>query len=148
MDLHPSPTLRDLARLLAAWLVVILLVQGFAAAQGVVQGPRHRHLPASTVAASSVRTVVALALSHPELHSHHDEWQRHVHLDVDASSVTVPDDRQEAGTIAAVALAALVGLPAQSFALPIAASLHVLQAARRWVGTSAWEALPERPPRR
>lgn len=38
----------DLARVLACWLAVILLVQGLAALQTLVRGPAHRHLALST----------------------------------------------------------------------------------------------------
>lgn len=37
----------DLARVLAAWLMVILLVQGLAALQTLVRGPAHRHVVAA-----------------------------------------------------------------------------------------------------
>jgi len=42
---HSSSTTRALARLLAGWLIAIVLVQGFAAGQFLVLGPLHRHQP-------------------------------------------------------------------------------------------------------
>jgi len=54
-------TARDLASLLAAWLVVVLLVQGLAATLSLVHGPAHRHAAA---------VAERLGASHAHAHSH------------------------------------------------------------------------------
>jgi hypothetical protein len=127
---HPHSTAADLLRLLAGWLVVILLVQGFAAAQALGLGPLHRHDPGRS------GTVVA---------HQHDGAERHHHVLADASV------RSAAGEadldLDAFALAAALALLA--FATLRTSSeqrLHVRRPARTWAWRVFVPALPTRPP--
>ncbi len=132
-------TLGDLLRLVAVWLAVVLLLQGFAAMHARVAGPAHLHRgPAST----------ALLV-----HRHqHDEAQRHHHAASDASvlpaaDVAALDDALDA---AAEALAAAFVLLAFALALTRAGAT----AARVWRPATGWPALSTavdpllKPPRR
>ncbi len=146
-----SSTIRDLARLLASWMVLILLVQATAAAVGTVQGPRHHHAAAKgTVPARPVAQhgAAALFLAHPVAHRHHDDMQRHVHPAFDVSDPAVPDDAQDAGATAAAALAALPAIASRAQGPGDATErrMHVLRAALPWNPTSAPQEPPERPP--
>ena len=73
-----SSTPADLIRLLAVWLAVVLLMQGFAAVHARVAGPAHQHRSAGA----------ANLLAHRH---HHDEVQRHHHAAADASVVSQAD---------------------------------------------------------
>lgn len=132
-------TLGDLLRLVAVWLAVVLLLQGFAAMHARVAGPSHLHRgPAST----------ALLV-----HRHqHDEAQRHHHAAGDASVLPAADAAalDEALDAAAEALAAAFVLLAFSLALTRAGAT----AARVWRPATGWPALSTavdpllKPPRR
>lgn len=92
---RPRSTAADLLRLLALWLAVILLVQGFGAAQALGAGPLHRHTPRG-----------------PEVaHAHaHATGERHHHAAADRSVVLDGDiaDALEAAASALVFALALM----------------------------------------
>ena len=69
---HPSSTRADLARLLLGWLIVILFVQGMAAAVAFVAGPLHHHRLSASAASAA-----AADHSHSTNDRHH-----HGHADV------------------------------------------------------------------
>lgn len=97
-------TAHDLARLLAAWLVLVLLVQGLAATLSLVHGPAHRH--AATVAQR-------LGADHAHAHAHaHEHGLKHHH---DSDEQTLPDAGVADGLDAAavVLLAVLTPLSAR-----------------------------------
>ena len=126
--------------MLAAYLAVILLLQGLAAAIALGAGPLHRHGQAPAPA-----PLAALAFSH---HGHaHATGERH-HHDASDSSV-VPDGAAQAALdqVAAALTAALALL-----ALDTPRSLsdphrHVLRATAAWVCSTTLPAPLYRPPR-
>ncbi len=130
-------TAADLLRLLAVWLALILLAQGFAAAFARAQGPWHQHQGAP----ARMSQVQA---------SHSHTWgERHHHDAGDSSVQTNPatdaaDDDARLALTAALALLAL-GLCA-TFAAP--RHCHVLRAAPAWACGLAPPSLPFKPPRR
>jgi hypothetical protein len=73
MLLSPSPSsaLANLLRLLAAWLAVIVFMQGVAAAQALGEGPLHHHL--------EVAALVGLTEPIHDHYHHHDHAERHLH---------------------------------------------------------------------
>jgi hypothetical protein len=86
---RPRSTAADLLRLLAVWLAVILLVQGFGAAQALGAGPLHQHRPGG-----------------PE-HAH-ASGERHHHAASDSSVLAdadIADALEAAGAALALALA-------------------------------------------
>ncbi len=115
-----APTL---LKVLASYLVTILLLQGLAAAFALGAGPLHRHqgAPASSAAA---------------LFSHHDHFhasnQRHHHSAAD--STLAPDvAAQEAAEAAALALTAALSLLAvQTPQVQAAGRSHVLHTTPSW----------------
>lgn len=151
--LASSATARDLARLLAGWLVVIVLVQAVAAAQGLVMGARHRHAAAAADAAGgvSIGMPIPVAVDHHHNHHHHDAGERHLHTGADADGATsvaaLGDDTQDLGAAAGALLIALGGLPPAAWPAWQAAGMHVLHAAPAWQPAHAWARTPERPPR-
>jgi hypothetical protein len=137
-----SRTARDLTRLLAAWLAVIVLVQCLAAAGGLVQGMRHRHAgiePADRSAALLFGRVVE--------HRHHGEWERHVHLVADRSDSSVSDGAQELGSAAGAVLSAMLGLDRARPAFCGEGVGHVMQASRAWSCITHAGLPAKRPPR-
>jgi hypothetical protein len=140
-----SPTARSLARLLAGWLAVLLLVQGLAAAQGRVMGGWHRHAPVPAAGASLAR--IAFSHSGWEPGHHHDGLQRHVHPALDASVVAVDVDPEEQAAAAAAALAAMTGLLQTGHLTPAPGAAHVLRPADPWHPGSALTLPLRRPPR-
>lgn len=132
-------TLGDLLRLVAVWLAVVLLLQGFAAVHARVAGPAHLH-----------RGPASAALL---VHRHqHDEAQRHHHAAGDSSvlpsaEAAALDDALDA---AAEALAAAFVLLAFAQALTRVGAT----AARVWRPATGWPALSTgvdpllKPPRR
>jgi hypothetical protein len=141
-----SPTLRSLARLLAGWLVALLLVQGLAAAQGRVAGGWHRHVaPAATSAFAGV--ALRHAAWEPGHHHHHDGLQRHVHALQDASVVALDVDAQALADAAAGVLAAMTALPPGDAVPALADAAHVQHPARPWSLRTACCTPLRRPPR-
>jgi hypothetical protein len=139
-----SPFARDLARLIAGWLVVIVVVQAMASALGLVQGPRHVHLRDDT--ASTVFAHPASAHGHAEAHHTHDGWARHVHVSP-APGPTLQDDAQDLGAVAGLVLSAMVGLGPPCDGFHAANASHVMRASLSWSCTTHAAPLPERPPR-
>jgi hypothetical protein len=140
MNLSPRhhSTLGDLLRLLAVWIAVVVLVQGFAAAWARTEGPLHRHRAEGT----------ASLLAHRQ---HHSEAQRHYHAGADASVLSAAADAalQEGLDAAASALAAAFALLATALALrPAGSPGRVWHAALAWAnqGTTVEPLL--KPPRR
>ena len=110
-------------KVLASYLVAILLLQGLAAAFALGAGPLHRHqsAPAATAA---------------RLFSHHDHFhasnQRHHHATGDGT-VAADAAAQEAADAAALALTAALSLLAVQTPQARAANpSHVLHAAPPW----------------
>lgn len=137
---RPRSTVADLLRLASAWLVVVVLVQGVAAAHALGLGPLHVHRPAEAGAA-------------PAAHVHHDTAERHVHAAFDAGVQLVAGPAGDLGEgidgtafalTAALALMVIGASPAR----PADARRHVWHAApaSRWRSTTPSPAL--KPPRR
>ena len=124
-------TAGDLLRVLAAWLVVIVFVQGLAAGQALGTGPLHRHGDAaSTVQAAH----------------HHGDAQQHHHAVGDASVAAVAEE----GTLdhAAFALTAALTLMALAFSIArLRSRTHVWCAARAWAWQTTVPAVLRKPPR-
>ncbi len=153
---HDAPA-ADLARVLACWLAVILLVQGLAALQTLVRGPAHRHL--SGAAMSAVGSVAADLASHaaskqapkhasnPHATAHalsHALGEAHHHA---ANEVAVPAGA-EAGLDAAacVLLAALAAL-AVSYGWAARAARGGPAVSVAWALAENQPPPPRRPPR-
>jgi hypothetical protein len=103
---HHALTLRALARVLAAWLVAIVCVQGWAAAEGLVRGSLHVHAAASSQAQA------------PQAHEHGD-WQRHLHAHDGTGVVSADADAGgglSVGGLLALSLAAALFVPWRAFA--------------------------------
>jgi hypothetical protein len=131
-------TLRALARVLAAWLVAIVCVQGWAAAEGLVRGALHLHAGAPLQ-----------AQAHDHGHAHAG-WQRHLHSDRDAgdagtlSADGAAADGLGAGGLLALCLAGALFARWRGFA---AAGRHALPCAGRSSFHSQHPRPPHRPPR-
>ena len=136
MTLSPTHTslLAGCLRLVAAWLVVILVMQGFQGALALGAGPRHSHRPA---------TAQAPAPAHFHLGS-----ERHHHAIGDRSVQLTAGD--EVGAVDTTSLALTLAM-----ALMLLATLrrgtpareHVQLAARSWFWRSVVRAPLLRPPR-
>lgn len=114
-------------KLLASYLVAVLLLQGLAAAFALGAGPLHRHRGAPT------STAVAL-FSHAEMRAehHHGNSQRHHHSPGD-STVALDAAAQEAADSAALALTAALSLLAvQTPRIQADNRSHVQHAAPLW----------------
>lgn len=129
-----SPLARDAIRLLASWLAVIVLVQAMASALGLVQGPRHLHVQARSV-----------AMAHEHSHDH-GGWDRHVHRS-SVPGATLYDDAQELGAAAGAVLSAMVALGPWHHGVVASEARHVMCAATAWSCITHAATLPERPPR-
>jgi hypothetical protein len=125
-------TASDLLRLLAAWLAVIVLAQGLAAAQALGLGPLHRH-----------RTDAA---THERLHA---AGERHHHAALDAS-VQIDVATEAAADAVVLQLIAAVALMALGPALAWAGGSrrHVWRAAVPWAWSTTFPAGLRKPPRR
>jgi len=129
MLLSPSPrsALANLLRLLGAWLVVIVFMQGVAAAQALGEGPLHHHV--------AVAAVVGLGEPVHDHHHHHDHAERHVHEAGDSSVLPLAEDPDaiDAAGFALTAAMALMLLGALLRTLPDTGR-HVWRptAARAW----------------
>jgi hypothetical protein len=148
---QPASTRRDLATLLAAWLIVIVLVQGFVAAQARVLGPLHSHRPESVDHSHASGAALFTHRRAAEAQHAHDGLQRHRHHAGDAS--VVPSVAAAAGD---AAMGESVGaLLAAAFSVMLPASdawraddrRHVWAAAQRWAASRRSLAPPRRPPR-
>lgn len=139
-----SPFVRDLTRLLASWLAVVVLVQAMASALGLVQGPRHVHVP--TVASAAAVFVHAADHAHDAEHHEHGGWARHVHLSHTADT-SLSDEAQDLAAAAGLVLAAMVGLGLVRDDLPVAEAGHVMRGLTAWSCITHVVPLPERPPR-
>lgn len=148
----------DLARVLACWLVVILLVQGLAALQTLVRGPAHRHLaPAGTLAAPVTPSAAAQLAAGPSSKSlSHAMSQAMSHamshaMDVPhhhaGDEVAVPAGA-EAGldTAACVLMAALAAL-AVFYGFPVRAAGSARVVSVAWALAENAPPPPRRPPR-
>lgn len=131
---RPRSTAADLMRLLAVWLAVILLAQGFAAAFARAQGPWHRHHATPAGAATA--------------HSH--AWGERHHHEASDSSVQSNPAADAADDEARLALAAALTLLALGLrAAPKAPNgRHVLRPVTTWVRATAPHSRPFKPPRR
>jgi hypothetical protein len=127
---HPRSTAANLLRLLAAWLVAIILVQGIAAAQALGLGALHRHVAASA-----------------HTPHHHDGAERHHHERFEPSTLRAePDAALDAAATRLAAALALLVIPAARASAD--AGQHVFRAAAAWA-CATWVADTElRPPRR
>lgn len=118
-------TLGDLLRLVAVWLAVVLLLQGFAAVHARVAGPAHQHSAAATPALLE--------------HRHqHDEARRHHHAADDRSVLPAAD----AAALDDALDAAAEALVAAFVLLAFASALGSVAAPGRWWRPAAgWPAL-------
>ena len=131
---RPSSTRADLARVLAGWLMVILLVQSLAAACAFVVGPQHHH-----------RNQLALATA-AQGHFHGaDEHHYHSPLDV----TVMQTDRDLAVDSAAMGLLAIVfaALALVHFRHVLGSQAHVKTAAALWALSTHQPLAARRPPR-
>jgi hypothetical protein len=142
---HPS-LVGGLLRLVAGWVVAILLMQGFAASHERALGPVHHHLPQRALNLSSHGS----NQSHEQDHTHGAD-ERHYHAPDDSSvqasaNSAAADDAWDA---AASALVVAFALLAMSRSLHIgAAGRHVWRPARAWACLTAAFPPPLKPPRR
>jgi aryl-alcohol dehydrogenase-like predicted oxidoreductase len=130
---HPASTLATLARLASVWLVLIVLVQGLAAASALGAGAMHRHHGS------------ALAADAPA--HHHDAKERHHHAVGDAGVQAVGQEEFDAG-LAQSALAWAFSLLAVAMAWSGARRPgSLLPRAALWVASLVLLTPPRRPPR-
>jgi hypothetical protein len=148
----------DLARVLACWLAVVVLLQGFAALQALVRGPAHRHLPG--LVEQRAQAAADLAVHRPadmqarlgvELQAHlrahlqaHESGEAHHHL---ADEVSVPADNEAALDAAACVLMAALAALAVSYAWPARRAGGAPLATSAWAFTELVVSPPRRPPR-
>jgi len=136
MILSPSTRspLADLLRVVAAWLAVILLVQGFQGALALGAGPLHAH---------------AIGGGGPAVQAHsHGALERHHHALRDRTVLLAEpaDDGTADVTAQALTLAmALMAFAARSCVVD--RMLHLLHEARPWFCCSVVAAPLRRPPR-
>ncbi len=148
----------DLARLLACWLVVILLAQGLAALQTLVRGPAHRHAPVSQDVMASLEVRVpdhhgARSLTHSQTHSQthtlahtltHARGEVHHHA---ADEVALPADGEAGLDAAACVLMATLAALAVKHAWPACPARVAPLAAPAWAFSEHDPSPPRRPPR-
>ena len=132
---HPSSTRADLARLLLGWLIVILFVQGMAAAVAFVAGPLHHHRLSASAASAA-----------PADHSHStNDRHHHSHADVTVvQAATDPVMDPAAQAVLAVVFAAMA--LAQAWRLGHERG-HVQLAAPLWAMANRHPTPARRPPR-
>ena len=130
---HPASTLAALARLAGAWLALILLVQGVAAASAIGAGAAHRHREATFAS---------------DLAQHqHGTTERHHHPADDPSVVVEGQEAPDPG-LAQTALAWAFSLLAVAIAWQGRRRLdNALPKAASWVASMTFLAPPLRPPR-
>ena len=134
---------RNLARLLAGWLAVIVFVQAMAAALGLVQGPRHVH---SRGEAAVPAAFVHADAAHEAQHHDHGGWARHVHAKPVADPI-LGDEAQDLGAAASLVLSAMVALDTVRDGVRMADTHHVMRASLAWSCITHAAPFPERPPR-
>ena len=134
---------RDLTRLLAGWLAVIVFVQAMAAALGLAQGPRHVHVRSEAAAPAAF---IHADAAHDADHHDHGGWARHVHFKP-AADPTLGDEAQDLGSAASLVLSAMVALGAVRDGFHMAETDHVMRASRAWSCITHAAPFPERPPR-
>lgn len=153
-----TPTQRNpsrassLLQVLASYLCLILVVQGWAAAAALGAGPLHRHAPAPPVLLAPPAPPVLLAPLAFSHHGHahaHATGARHHHAAADRS---VAHEADPAGAFDAVAFALTSALALLALDTPRAPAErrrqhHVLQATPAWAAKLAQLAQPYRPPR-
>lgn len=133
---HPS-MLGDLLRLVAGWVVAILLMQGFAASYERALGPVHHHLPQQAL----------LLGSHGHSHGA-DERHHHAADDHSVQASVAHQATDEAWDAAASALVVAFALLAMVGSLRIgSAGRHVWRAAASWACLTGFVAPPLKPPR-
>ena len=140
---RPATTAADLLRVLAVWLVLVLLLQGFAAVCARVAGPRHLHQAQSAL--------MLLQHRQQQQQHHHHDVQRHHHAGADDSVVTPAEAAalDEALDAAAAALAAAFGLLATVCVLrAMGRARPVWCAALAEAWRTAWLGLLLKPPQR
>ena len=126
---HSRSTAADLLRLVAMWLVAIVLMQGIAAAQALGHGPLHRHADSTA----------------QHEHQHHGVAERHHHA-ADAGVLPAGQDPDfNAAAFALTAALALMALGHPRFAAD--ARSHVWRAAPAWAWRTIVPALLLRPPK-
>jgi hypothetical protein len=131
-----DPTVRALLRLLAGWLVVLLLVQGLAAGQALARAARHQHRPLDT--ATSPATA-----SHA---GQHQAALPHDHDLLDASVVWLDGEPSDGAGGQSLLAAFAAALPSASV-LRLEPRGHLLQPAPPWTASLHPPAPPRRPPR-
>jgi len=136
----------DLARVLACWLALILLVQGQAALLSLVRGPAHRHaaMAGHTAASRAATAIEAQAGVHAHARAH-EAGEPHHHAPTEAA---LPADG-DAALDDAVALAWLAVLPARGAGprQPTALPGQALVARAGWALVEHRSLPPRRPPR-
>jgi hypothetical protein len=137
---HPRSTAAEGLRLLACWLVLILMMQGFGAAQALGRGPLHRHVNHSAA--------TALDLRHAD-HHFHSTTERHHHGADDTSVQVVTAAPDGAIDAAAFALTAALALMATTVArMWRDTRRHVWRPAPTWAWCSHIPTTLFRPPRK
>ncbi len=143
---YRSATARDLTKLLVGWLIVIVLLQAFAATHARVLGPLHWHPTAASAAG-----VAPLFTHRGDSHHHHEGLARHHHHAADLGLVPAGESSVD-GSLAESAgavLAAMYSLVLLSVAVwADAQGRHVWSAAWCWTALTRTLAPPKRPPRR
>lgn len=147
----------DLARALAMWLVVVLLVQAHAALQTLVRGPAHRHAPASVVHRPLLTLLPLLThrgvdgpqagLDDRQVQHQlaHERGQAHHHA---GDEVALPAEGVAALDAAACVLMATLAPLAAHFAWPAVGTARTRPvAAAGWAWLDRSPAPPRRPPR-
>lgn len=130
---HPASTLAALARLAGAWLALILLVQGVAAASALGAGAMHRHRDG--------------AFASGQAHHHHETAERHHHRVSDSSVVVAGQEVPDPG-LAQTALAWAFSLLAVAITWQGRCRLDsAMPSATPWVASMTFLAPPRRPPR-
>jgi len=147
----------DLARVLACWLALILLVQAQAALLSLVHGPAHRHAATAGLASAATRAPTGIealargpaqtrAQANAHVHARaHEAGEPHHHA---PAEVALPADG-DAALDDAVALAWLAVLPARGAGprQPTALPEHALVARAGWALVEHRSLPPRRPPR-
>ena len=125
-------TAADVARLLACWLAVILLLQGIGAAHALGRGPFHRHVESLGSA-----------------WHHHDASQRHHHAAHDLSVVVSAEGTDATIDAGAFALVAALALMASARSrLSRDTRRHVWRAVCAWSWQTHIPAALRKPPRK
>ena len=135
-------TAAELLRLMAAWLAVVLALQGVAAAFALARGPVHSHRePSAALAAAGA----AWVFSH---HEHqHRTGERHFHAAGDPSVLAEPG--ADGVDALAFALTAALALLAFGAILPLHTERrgHVWRTVLPWARVTALVGFPFKPPR-